>query len=123
VISNDTVPGMEQDTGQLNGIFQAIGDPTRRAVLGRLSSGPASVSDLAKPFDMALPSFMQHIRLLEESGWIRTRKMGRVRICAIEEEPFTAIERWLSEQRAIWEGRTDRLQQFVETIRVEESQE
>jgi DNA-binding transcriptional ArsR family regulator len=123
VISNDTVPGMEQDTGQLNGIFQAIGDPTRRAVLGRLSSGPASVSDLAKPFDMALPSFMQHIRLLEESGWIRTRKMGRVRICAIEEEPFTAIERWLSEQRAIWEGRTDRLQQFVETIRVEETQE
>jgi DNA-binding transcriptional ArsR family regulator len=123
VISNDTVPGMEQDTGQLNGIFQAIGDPTRRAVLGRLSSGPASVSDLAKPFDMALPSFMQHSRLLEESGWIRTRKMGRVRICAIEEEPFTAIERWLSEQRAIWEGRTDRLQQFVETIRVEETQE
>jgi DNA-binding transcriptional ArsR family regulator len=123
VISNDTVPGMEQDTGQLNGIFQAIGDPTRRAVLGRPSSGPASVSDLAKPFDMALPSFMQHIRLLEESGWIRTRKVGRVRICAIEEEPFTAIERWLSEQRAIWEGRTDRLQQFVETIRVEETQE
>ena len=123
MISNDTVPGMEQDTGQLNGIFQAIGDPTRRAVLGRLSSGPASVSDLAKPFDMALPSFMQHIRLLEESGWIRTRKVGRVRICAIEEEPFTAIERWLSEQRAMWEGRTDRLQQFVETIRVEETQE
>jgi len=114
---------MEQDTGQLNGIFQAIGDPTRRAVLGRLSSGPASVSDLAKPFDMALPSFMQHIRLLEESGWIRTCKVGRVRICAIEEEPFTAIERWLSEQRAMWEGRTDRLQQFVETIRVEETQE
>ena len=123
MISNDTVPDMEQDTGQLNGIFQAIGDPTRRAVLGRLRSGPASVSDLAKPFDMALPSFMQHIRLLEESGWIRTRKVGRVRICAIEEEPFTAIERWLSEQRAIWEGRTDRLQQFVETIRVEETQE
>jgi DNA-binding transcriptional ArsR family regulator len=123
VISNDTVPGMEQDTGQLNGIFQAIGDPTRRAVLGRLSSGPASVSDLAKPFDMALPSFMQHIRLLEESGWIRTRKMGRVRICAIEEEPFTAVERWLSEQRALWEARTDQLQQFVETIVVEETQE
>ena len=114
---------MEQDTGQLNGIFQAIGDPTRRAVLGRLSSGPASVSDLAKPFDMALPSFMQHIRLLEESGWIRTRKVGRVRICAIEEEPFTAVQQWLSEQRAVWEGRTDRLQQFAETIGVEETQE
>ena len=114
---------MEQDTGQLNGIFQAVADPTRRAVLGRLSSGPTSVSDLAKPFDMALPSFMQHIRVLEESGWIRTRKVGRVRICAIEEESFATVERWLSEQRALWDGRTDRLQQFVETMRVEETQE
>jgi DNA-binding transcriptional ArsR family regulator len=114
---------MEQNARQLNGIFQAIADPTRRAVLGRLGSGSASVSDLAKPFDMALPSFMQHIRLLEESGWIRTHKVGRVRICAIEKEPFAAVERWLSEQHAIWEGRTDRLQQFVETIRAEDTQE
>ena len=114
---------MEQDARQLNGIFQAIADPTRRAVLGRLGSGPASVSDLAKPFDMALPSFMQHIRFLEESGWIRTHKVGRVRICAIEEEPVTAVERWLSDQRALWEARTDRLQQFAETIGVEETQE
>ncbi len=114
---------MEQDARQLNSIFQALADPTRRAVLGRLGGGPTSVSDLAKPFDMALPSFMQHIRFLEESGWIRTRKVGRVRICAIEEEPFAAVERWLSEQRALWEGRTDRLQQFVETIQVEETQE
>jgi DNA-binding transcriptional ArsR family regulator len=114
---------MEQDARQLNSIFQALADPTRRAVLGRLGGGPTSVSDLAKPFDMALPSFMQHIRFLEESGWIRTRKVGRVRICAIEEEPFSAVERWLSEQRALWEGRTDRLQQFVETIHVEETQE
>jgi DNA-binding transcriptional ArsR family regulator len=114
---------MEQDARQLNGIFQALADPTRRAVLGRLGGGPTSVSDLAKPFDMALPSFMQHIRFLDESGWIRTRKVGRVRICAIEEEPFSAVERWLSEQRALWEGRTDRLQQFVETIHVEETQE
>ena len=114
---------MEHDARQLNSIFQAIADPTRRAVLGQLGGGPASVSDLAKPFDMALPSFMQHIRFLEESGWIRTRKVGRVRICAIEEEPITAVERWLSEQRAIWEGRTDRLQQFVETIGMEETQE
>ena len=114
---------MEQDARQLNSIFQALADPTRRAVLGRLGGGPTSVSDLARPFDMALPSFMQHIRFLEESGWIRTRKVGRVRICAIEEEPFAAVERWLTEQRALWEGRTDRLQQFVETIHVEETQE
>jgi DNA-binding transcriptional ArsR family regulator len=117
------VAAMEQDMRQLNGIFQGIADPTRRAVLGRLGSGPASVSDLAKPFDMALPSFMQHIRFLEESGWIQTRKVGRVRVCVIEEEPFTAVERWLSEQRAMWEGRTDRLQQFVETIGMEETRE
>jgi DNA-binding transcriptional ArsR family regulator len=117
------VADVEQDTRQLNGIFQAIADPTRRAVLGRLASGPTSVSDLARPFNMALPSFMQHIRLLEESGWIRTRKVGRVRICAIEEEPLTAVERWLSEQRAVWEGRSDWLQQFVETTHVEETPE
>jgi DNA-binding transcriptional ArsR family regulator len=116
------VAGMEQDARQLNGILQAIADPTRRAVVRQLGNGPASVSDLAQPFDMALPSFMQHIRFLEESGWIRTRKVGRMRICAIEEEPFTAVERWLSEQRALWEGRTDRLQQFVETLRAEETQ-
>ena len=90
-----------------------MADPTRRAVLGRLGRGPATVSELAEPFDMALPSFMKHIRLLEESGWIRTRKQGRVRTCAIEKKPFAAVESWLSAQRAVWEGRTDRLEQFV----------
>src|SRR5688572_6033692 len=98
---------------QLDGVFQALSDPTRRAVLGRLGRGPATVSELAEPFDMALPSFMKHIRLLEESGWIRTRKQGRVRTCAIEKKPFAAVESWLSAQRAVWEGRTDRLEQFV----------
>src|SRR5688500_18682965 len=100
---------------QLDGIFQALADPTRRAVLGRLGRGPASVSELARPFDMALPSFMKHIRLLEGSGLIRTRKDGRVRTCAIERKSFAAVESWLSSQRAIWEGRTDRLEQFVTT--------
>jgi DNA-binding transcriptional ArsR family regulator len=106
---------MEQYPEQLNGIFQALADPTRRAVLGRLGKGPASISDLAKPFDMALPSFMKHIHFLEHRGLIRTRKEGRVRTCAIEKKPFAAIELWLSTQRAIWEGRTDRLEQFVTT--------
>jgi DNA-binding transcriptional ArsR family regulator len=114
---------MEQDPGQLNGIFQALADPTRRAVLGRLRSGPVSVSDLAKPFDMALPSFMQHLHVLEASGWIRTRKVGRVRICVIEEQPLAAIDAWLSEQRALWDGRTDRLEQFVATVQPEETPE
>ncbi|MDQ6436139.1 metalloregulator ArsR/SmtB family transcription factor [Mesorhizobium sp. LHD-90] len=104
---------MEHYQARLDGVFQALADPTRRAVLGRLGKGPASISDLAKPFDMALPSFMKHIRLLEESGWISTAKQGRVRTCAIEKKQFAAVESWLSEQRAIWEARTDRLEKFV----------
>ncbi|KXF77985.1 ArsR family transcriptional regulator [Paramesorhizobium deserti] len=106
---------MDQYSGQLNGIFQALADPTRRAVLGRLGKGPASISELAEPFDMALPSFMKHIHILEDSGMIRTRKEGRVRTCAIEKKQFAVVQDWLSEQRAIWEGRTDRLEQFVIT--------
>jgi DNA-binding transcriptional ArsR family regulator len=104
---------MAQYSAQLDGIFQALADPTRRAVLRRLGKGPASISELAEPFDMALPSFMKHIHFLEDSGWIRTRKEGRVRTCAIEKKPFAAVEGWLSAQRALWEGRTDRLERFV----------
>jgi DNA-binding transcriptional ArsR family regulator len=104
---------MAQYPARLDGIFQALADPTRRAVLRRLGRGPASVGELAKPFDMALPSFMKHIHLLERSGWIRTRKEGRVRTCAIEKKPLAAVDAWLSEQRALWEGRTDRLELFV----------
>ncbi|WP_020107707.1 helix-turn-helix transcriptional regulator [Nocardia sp. 348MFTsu5.1] len=104
---------MAQYQQELNSVFQALADPTRRAVLGRLGQGPASISELAEPFDMALPSFMKHIRLLEASGWIRTNKAGRVRTCAIEKEQFAVAESWLAEQRAVWEGRTDRLEQFV----------
>jgi len=104
---------MAQYSSHLDGIFQALADPTRRAVLGRLGKGPASISELAKPFDMALPSFMKHIRLLENSGLIRTRKEGRVRTCAIDQKPFAMVESWLSAQRALWEARTDRLEQFA----------
>ncbi len=113
---------MEQQA-HLNDIFQALADPTRRAVLGRLRSGPASITELAQPFDMALPSFMQHIGVLERSGWIRSRKEGRVRICTLEEEPIAAIEAWLAEQRDIWEARTDRLEAFVTATAEEESPE
>ena len=104
---------MEQYSPQLNTLFHALADPTRRAVLGQLGKGPASISDLAKSFGMALPSFMKHIHLLEQSGWIQTRKAGRVRTCAIETKPFAAVEAWLSEQRALWDSRTDRLESFV----------
>lgn len=104
---------MAQYAGELDGVFHALADPTRRAVLGRLGAGPASISELAAPFDMALPSFMKHIRYLQDTGWITTRKTGRVRVCTLEPKSFEHIEAWLSEQRRIWESRTDRLEQFV----------
>jgi DNA-binding transcriptional ArsR family regulator len=114
---------MEQYQEPMNAIFQALADPTRRAVLRRLGKGPASISELAKPFDMALPSFLKHIHFLEDSGWIQTRKEGRVRTCAIEKKPFAAVEAWLSEQRVLWEGRTDRLERFVTTVQKKEKSE
>jgi DNA-binding transcriptional ArsR family regulator len=98
---------------QLDDIFQALADPTRRTVIGRLGRGPLSVGELAQPFDMALPSFMKHIRMLEQSGLIRTQKVGRVRNCELDRPRLAAVEGWLNQQRAIWESRTDRLEQFV----------
>ncbi|OZF37861.1 transcriptional regulator [Rhodococcus sp. 14-2483-1-1] len=104
---------MAQYPELLDDVFQALADPTRRAVLGRLGSGPATVGELAEPFDMTLPSFMKHIRLLERSGWISTRKVGRVRACTIERANLDVAGHWLQEQRAVWESRTDRLEHFV----------
>lgn len=111
---------MAQYSQNLDGVFQALADPTRRAVLGRLGQGPASISELAKPFDMALPSFMKHIHLLEGSGWIRTHKTGRVRTCVIERTSFDVVETWLAEQQRLWQGRTDRLEEFVTNYEEEE---
>ena len=104
---------MEKYAERLNGIFHALSDPTRRAVLSRLGRGPAAISELAEPFDMALPSFMKHVQMLEDSGLIRTRKEGRVRTCAIETKSFAMVESWLAAQKTIWERRTDRLEKFV----------
>jgi DNA-binding transcriptional ArsR family regulator len=104
---------MEHHQPELDAVFHALADPTRRAVIGRLGQGPASISDLARPFDMALPSFMKHIRLLEQSGLIVTRKAGRVRTCAVEKSRLAILDTWLADQRAVWEARTDRLEQFV----------
>lgn len=86
---------------------------SRRAVILRLGGGEASIGTLAEPFAMALPSFMKHIRQLEEAGLIVTRKQGRVRFCSLEKQRFSMLDGWLSQQRAVWEGRTDRLEQFV----------
>jgi len=98
----------------IDSVFDALADPTRRAVIRRLGSGPASVGELASDFPMALPSFLRHVRALERSGLIRTRKSGRVRTCTLERDRLAVIEGWLAEQRAIWESRTDRLETFIQ---------
>lgn len=97
----------------LDGLFLALSDPTRRAIIGRLSRGPATVTELAAPFEMALPSFMKHLHQLEDSGWIASEKLGRVRTCRLQPDTFVAARTWLDEQRAVWDARTDRLEAFV----------
>ncbi|WP_300014292.1 metalloregulator ArsR/SmtB family transcription factor [Pseudonocardia sp.] len=101
--------------GVLDGVFVALADPTRRAVVGRLGRGPASVGDLARDAPMTLPSFMKHVRVLESNGLIRTTKSGRVRMCELDPERFELVDDWLAEQRRIWADRTDRLERFVTT--------
>jgi DNA-binding transcriptional ArsR family regulator len=98
---------------RLSKTFHALADPTRRAVLESLGRGPASVTELAKPFHMALPTFLQHLRVLEESGLIRTRKAGRVRTCELKEKPLDEAERWLAGQRALWTKRLDQLDAYL----------
>ena len=102
---------------QLTSVFHALTDPTRRAVLERLTHGPAAVSELAQPFKMALPSFVQHLGVLEDCGLVRSKKHGRVRTYTLEPQPLTAAERWLSAQRALWERRLDSLDNFLETLK------
>jgi DNA-binding transcriptional ArsR family regulator len=104
---------MAQYSAHLDGVFVALADRTRRAVIRRLGRGPASVGDLAREFPMALPSFMKHVRMLEGNGLIRTVKSGRVRTCVLNRERLVLVDDWLAEQRRIWEERTDRLEQFV----------
>jgi DNA-binding transcriptional ArsR family regulator len=98
---------------QIDAVFQALADPTRRAVIGRLGRGQATVGELAAPFAMALPSFMKHLRMLEAAGWIESRKVGRTRTCNLRRDRLAVVEGWLQDQRAIWEARTDRLELFV----------
>src|ERR1700752_3057722 len=97
----------------LDRVFPALSDPTRRAVLERLWGGSASVGELAQPFDMALPSFLEHLRVLEDSGLMRSSKEGRVRTCELAPQPLARAERWMAAQRALWEARLDRLDSYV----------
>ncbi|GLQ10370.1 transcriptional regulator [Devosia yakushimensis] len=90
-------------------MFQALADPTRRAMVDRLSRGPASVSELAKPFDMSLPAVVQHLQALEASGLVSSQKIGRVRTCQIEPEALSLAEKWINDRRTSWVRRLDRL--------------
>ena len=89
-------------------------------MLGRLSRGPAAVSELARPFDMALPSFTQHLAVLENCGLVRSRKTGRVRTFQLVPQPLEAAERWMVEQRALWERRLDQLDDFLKDMKERE---
>ena len=100
-------------SGTLDQVFFALADPTRRTVLERLGTGPSTVSDLAQPFDMALPSFMQHLHVLEESKLVRSRKEGRVRTYELTPQPLEAMGGWLEEQRSLWNRRLDQLDHYL----------
>src|SRR5947208_3166036 len=94
---------------QLDLVFQALSDPTRRAIVERLGRGPASVSQLAQPFAMSLPAVLQHVAVLEASGLVRSEKVGRVRTCRIDSPALRTAEGWIADRRATWERRLDRL--------------
>lgn len=100
-------------TPTLDSVFGALSDPTRRAMLQQLSRGPAAVSDLARPLSLALPAAMQHLRVLEAAGLIRSEKLGRIRTCRIEPAPLLQAERWIGDRRATWERRLDRLGTYL----------
>ena len=102
-------------------VFHALSNPTRRKVLERLSAGPATVSDLAARFDMQLPSFVQHLSVLEESRLVRSRKQGRVRTYEISLERFKVAEDWLAARRQVWEARLDRFDNYVKQLKEKES--
>src|SRR3954470_4847387 len=94
--------------------FAALADPTRLAIVARLSRGVASVSELAQPFDMSLRAVLKHVQVLEEAGLVRTAKEGRVRQCALGTRRIDAEARWIEQQRARWERRIDRLERYVQ---------
>jgi DNA-binding transcriptional ArsR family regulator len=100
---------MLSQAAHVHRVFHALGDPTRRAIVEKLSYGPATVSGLAKPLDITLAAVVQHLQVLEESGLVRTHKVGRVRTCRMEPAGLSVVERWIANRRSMWERRLDRL--------------
>jgi DNA-binding transcriptional ArsR family regulator len=103
----------------LDRLFHALADPARRAMVERLSRGPAPVSELARPLPMSLPSAMQHLAVLEAAGLVRSQKVGRVRTCAIAPAALSQAEQWLNARRTEWEHRLDRLGDYLKTLETE----
>ncbi len=112
------MPNQRLQPLDLNRVFQALADPTRRAVLERLTSGPAPMSELAQPFKMALPSFSQHLDVLEKCGLVQSHKTGRVRTYQLAPQPLQVAEQWLAAQRTLWEGRLDQLDSYLLNLKV-----
>ena len=98
---------------QLDRVFQALSDPSRRAMVERLCRGPATVSELGRPFSMTLAAVVQHVQVLEASGLVRSEKVGRTRTVSIEPATLRTAEQWISERRTLWERRLDRLGDFL----------
>ena len=100
---------MPKKQPDIDRIFHALGDPTRRAIMEKLSAGAISVSQLAEPLDITLAAVVQHLQILEDSGLVQTEKVGRVRTCRIEPAGLSAAEQWIADRRSMWERRLDRL--------------
>lgn len=112
---------MPNHATQLNGVFHALADPTRRAVLERLGQGSAPMTELARPFKMALPSFAQHLGVLESCGLVRSHKRGRVRTYQLAPKPLAAAEAWMADRRAMWERRLDQLDRHLLEMKAEDA--
>jgi DNA-binding transcriptional ArsR family regulator len=107
---------MLNQSTDLDRLFHALADPARRAMMERLSRGPAPVSELARPLPMSLPAAMQHLGVLEAAGLVRSEKVGRVRTCAIEPGALSQVEQWINARRSEWEQRLDRLGEYLKTL-------
>src|SRR5476649_283683 len=110
---------MLNQSSDLDLLFHALADPARRAMLERLTRGPAPVSELARPLPMSLPSVMQHLDVLESAGLVRSEKTGRVRTCSIEPQTLSLAEQWINARRIAWEHRLDRLGDYLQTLESE----
>ena len=105
---------MQSQTMQVDRVFHALGDPTRRAIVEKLSEGPVSVSKLAKPLRITLAAVVQHLHVLEKSGLVQTEKVGRVRTCRMETRGLSVAERWIEDRRSLWERRFERLGKLLD---------